>query len=615
LLDSAISTAVHAPFTPFLVRYRRLLQATADAGAWVMALWFAAWMRFEFEMVAVPVQGLLSVTPLAVSAQVFTGVLTGLYLGRWRYGSFDEAAALVRATVGTTVILVLFDVLVVPGRAVPRSVIAVGTVLALVIMGASRYLWRALLDHRRRPRGPDIERVIVFGAGEAGYQILTSMLRDPNSHYCPVALLDDDPTKGNLKVLGVAVQGGRDALAAVARRFDATTVLVAIPSAGADLIRDISQRAEQASLELKVLPSAGELFGSVDVGDIRQPTEADLLGRHRIETDLASIAGYLTGKRVLVTGAGGSIGSELCRQIHRFSPATLFMLDRDESSLHSLQLSIDGKGMLDTPELILCDIRDSPALANAFDQARPHVVFHAAALKHVTFLERYPDEAYKTNVVGTVNVLNAAQAVGVERFVNISTDKAADPASVLGYTKRIAERLTAGTSQRAQGTYLSVRFGNVLGSRGSVLTAFRSQIEAGGPVTVTHPDVTRYFMTVAEAVELVIQAGAIGRDGEALVLDMGGPVRIADVAMRLAGSAPQPVDITFTGLRPGEKLHEALFAAGEPDERPIHPLISHVPVASLGHSSVARFHLVGDPAAQGRKLALLCDVEEAGVRR
>lgn len=597
------------------MRRRRPLQAAADAAAWALALWFAAWMRYEFVFADIPVAGLWAVIPVAASAQVFTGVLTGLYLGRWRFGSFDEAAALVRATLTTSLILVVLDAFVLPGRPVPRSVHAVGAVLAFVFMGTSRYLWRALLDHRRRPRHDDVERVVVFGSGEAGYQILTSMLRDPNSRYLPVALLDDDPSKRSLKVLGVAVHGGLDALASVADRFEAGTVLVAIPSASADLVRRVSQVADGAGLTVKVLPSVGELFGSVGVGDIRQPTEADLLGRHRIDTDLASIAGYLTGKRVLVTGAGGSIGSELCRQIHCFSPSQLFMLDRDESALHALQLSIEGRALLDTPNLLLCDIRDLPALTSVFQDARPDVVFHAAALKHVTFLERYPDEAHKTNVLGTFNVLMASKQAGADRFVNISTDKAADPISTLGFTKRIAERLTSAVAEKSSGTYLSVRFGNVLGSRGSVLTAFRSQIEAGGPVTVTDPDVTRYFMTVEEAVELVIQAGAIGRDGEALVLDMGAPVRIADVASQLASKSPRPIEITFTGLRPGEKLHEVLLGAEEPDDRPVHPLISHVPVPPLPPSAVDILREgVGLPVGR-EALERLCAASATSVSR
>jgi FlaA1/EpsC-like NDP-sugar epimerase len=362
----------------------------------------------------------------------------------------------------------------------------------------------------------------------------------------------------------------------------ARTLLVAVPSASADLMRRLSAGAKDLDLDVKVLPGVAELFDSrVGITDLRDIDVADLLGRHQIDTDIDSIAGYLTGRRVLVTGAGGSIGSELCRQIHRFGPSELMMLDRDESALHSVQLSINGRAMLDSDDVILADIRDGDAIREIFRQRRPEVVFHAAALKHLPMLEQYPSEAVKTNVVGTLTVLEAASAAGVERFVNISTDKAANPCNVLGYSKRIAEGLTAGVAAHADGTFMSVRFGNVLGSRGSVLTAFAAQIAAGGPVTVTHPDVTRYFMTIAEACQLVIQAAAIGRDGEALVLDMGEPVAIKDVAEQLIALDGGRINIEYTGLRDGEKMHEDLLGDDEPDLRPVHPLVSHVSVPEV----------------------------------
>jgi FlaA1/EpsC-like NDP-sugar epimerase len=345
----------------------------------------------------------------------------------------------------------------------------------------------------------------------------------------------------------------------------------------------------------------------VQTADIRPVTPNDLLGRRVIDTQVHLIAGYLTGKRVLVTGAGGSIGSELCRQIHAHAPASLVMLDRDESALHEVQLSIEGRALLDDRALALCDIREADAVADVFDEHRPEVVFHAAALKHLPLLEMRPEEAVKTNIRGTENVLAAAEAFGVERFVNISTDKAVNPTSVLGYCKRIGERLTAAMAERASGTYLSVRFGNVLGSRGSVLTTFRAQIEAGGPVTVTHPEASRYFMTVEEAVGLVVQAGAVGSDGEVLVLDMGEPVRIAEVAARMVAAARRPIDIVYTGLRPGEKLREQLFRQDEADERPFHPLIAHVGVVPLPPEQLDTLDL--DPSADGIRtvLAALCD--------
>jgi FlaA1/EpsC-like NDP-sugar epimerase len=290
---------------------------------------------------------------------------------------------------------------------------------------------------------------------------------------------------------------------------------------------------------------------------------------------------------VLVTGAGGSIGSELCRQIHRFDPAELMMLDRDESALHATQLSIHGRALLDSPDIILADIRDAESIAAIFTERRPQVVFHAAALKHLPLLERYPEEAWKTNVLGTLNVLRAAEVVHVERFVNISTDKAANPISVLGRSKRVGEQVVAHAAKRSRGVLLSVRFGNVLGSRGSVLTTFAEQIATGSPLTVTHPDVTRFFLTIPEAVQLAVYAAAIGEPGEALVLDMGSPVRIADVARQLMGLAGRSSQIVYTGLRVGEKLHEELLGDDEVPRRPIHPAVSHVDVPVLDPARAA----------------------------
>ncbi len=433
------------------------------------------------------------------------------------------------------------------------------------------------------------------------------MLQDPTRTWRPVGFLDDDILLRHRRLRGVSVLGSQRDLAKVSLQTGARTLIVAIPSASAELIVQIRQRTEELGLDLKLLPSPGELLdGRVGVADIRDIELKDLLGRHQIDTDVASIAGYLAGKRVLVTGAGGSIGSELCRQIHQYAPAELIMLDRDESALHAVQLSIYGVAALDAANVVLADIRDAQHIGEIFRLRRPDVVFHAAALKHLTMLEQYPGEAIKTNIWGTLTVLEAAKAWGVGHFVNISTDKAANPCSVLGYSKRVAEGLTSAVAATAAGTFLSVRFGNVLGSRGSVLTTFAAQIEAGGPVTVTDPDVTRYFMTVQEAVQLVIQAAAIGRDGEALVLDMGKPVRIADVAKQLIELSGRPVEIVYTGLHDGEKLHEDLFGDDEPDFRPVHPLVSHVPVPRVDDGSARRLDPYATDAAVVRQLSDRC---------
>ena len=360
------------------------------------------------------------------------------------------------------------------------------------------------------------------------------------------------------------------------------TVIVAIPTAGRALMRDISRIADDAGLTVLVMPPTREMVsGRVELSSLHRLDVTDLLGRAQITTNLGEISGYLTGKVVLVTGAGGSIGSEIARQVHRFGPKELVMLDRDESGLHGTQLSIYNQGLLDTPNMVLCDIRDAPALDAVFAAHRPDVVFHAAALKHLPMLEQYPLEGWKTNTLGTLNVLRAAETYGATRFVNISTDKAADATSVLGKTKRLAEELTAHFAKRTGRTWLSVRFGNVLGSRGSMLHTFTAQIEAGGPITVTHPDITRYFMTIPEACELTIQAGAIGRPADVLVLDMGEPVKILDVAKGLIARSGKDIRIVFTGLRPGEKMHEVLFSDDEERTATSHELVSRVEVPPL----------------------------------
>lgn len=562
-------------------RTRHLIQAIADPSIAMAAVVVALWMRYEAEVPNEALDRLPLILLVVGAAQLLAGWSQGLYLGRWRFGGFEEVWALARAVAMASSVLLVVSVAF-EQRPVPISAVIAQAVLTLLFCASVRWSWRLLLERSMRPTGDDLTPVVIVGAGEAGSQLVRSMMRSPDGPYLPVALVDDDPLKSQLRILGVPVVGTSAQVCDIAQQAQATKVVIALPSADGAVIRDIAARAGDCGLDVLVLPPVAELLdGGVQVSDVRPVTEADLLGRRRIDTDLDAIAGYLTGKRVLVTGAGGSIGAELCRQIYRFAPAELVMLDRDESALHAVQLSIEGRALLDDRNLVVADIREVDRMAEVFDEHRPQVVFHAAALKHLPLLEMHPREAVKSNCRGTQNVLAEALRHRVESFVNISTDKAADPTSVLGCSKRIAERLTADAAGRGEGAYVSVRFGNVLGSRGSVLTAFRAQIEAGGPVTVTHPDVTRYFMTVEEAVELVIQAGAIGRDGEALVLDMGEPVRIVEVARRLVEQSHRKIEITYTGLRPGEKLHEVLLSADEEPQPSPHPLISRVAVEPL----------------------------------
>jgi dTDP-glucose 4,6-dehydratase len=510
------------------------------------------------------------------------------------------AATAVFVTAGLAIIRFVAELL---GTDLALSLLA--PFVALNIGFAVRAARRVITERENRPDTTSMTPVIVFGAGEGGAQIIKAMLSTPENDFLPVALIDDDRSKANLRIQGVPVKGTRADLMEVARATGSKHLLVAIPSAGASVIRVVSEQARRAGLDVRVLPPTQELVsGRATLGDIREVSEADLLGRRAIQTDLDSIAGYITNKRVLVTGAGGSIGSELCRQISNFFPERLIMLDRDESALHGVQLSIEGHALLDSRNLVVANIRDAERMHQVFAEHQPDVVFHAAALKHLPLLEMYPEEGWKTNVEGSNNVLQAAARVGVSHFVNVSTDKAADPTSVLGYTKRIAEQLTSWHADRNDGAWVSVRFGNVLGSRGSMLRTFRGQIEAGGPITVTHPDVTRFFMTPVEACQLVIQAAAVGDDGEALVLDMGEPVRILEVAERLVAASGEDIDIVFTGLRPGEKMHEALVSEGELDTRRAHPLISHVSVPEIGPDELAAFDRSDNDVARESMIGL-----------
>jgi FlaA1/EpsC-like NDP-sugar epimerase len=564
--------------------HRHLCLAGFDLVAWGCALALQAWARRDFDLVhdATAYWSLISVVFLVVAAWL------GLHQGRAAVATLDETLLL-----GLTVLVssaggFALSLLVLRSQ-VPRSVPVTAAFLALVIMWWARALWRTIDEHARLSSSHDgAVPVLVLGAGEAGRQLVRSIITTPEAPWRPVALLDDDRAKRHLRLYGVPVRGSTRDIARLAAETGASTLVIAVPSMDAARLRAVSYDALGAGLSVKVLPGVAELLSNtVGIRDVRDLDLVDLLGRRQIETDIGSIAGYLCGKRVLITGAGGSIGSELCRQVRSWGPAELIMLDHDDSALHAVQLSLSGRALLDSPDVVLADIRDGDVIRRLFEERRPQVVFHAAALKHLPMLELHPGEAVKTNVWGTLNVLEAAVAVRVERFVNISTDKAAEPVSVLGYSKRLTERLTAYADLHAgEGAFLSVRFGNVLGSRGSVLTSFAAQIAAGGPITVTHPDVTRYFMTVQEAVQLVIQAGVIGTNGDALVLDMGEPVNIDRLARKLVQLSGRDIAIEYTGLRQGEKLSEVLYAPAEADRRPLHPLISHVSVPPLAPVAV-----------------------------
>ncbi len=586
--------------------------AACDAFAWLLALTAGAVLRYSGDLSRMAPEPMIGIVVLAVILQTGFGMLSHRYRGRHLVGAIDDAIHVAGVTAATGFVLFVIGLTAV--IAVPRWLPIIATLVALPLLLGPRIALRLTREHRDRPDAVSAERVIVFGAGRGGQQIVRSMLSDAESGYLPVALLDDDPGAQGHRISGVAVRGTRANIPEVAGDTRADLLVVAVRDLDLEVLREISCQARQVGLRVKVIPALTDLFRPwIGFSDLRDLDIADLIGRRPVEVDVTAIAGYLAGKTVLVTGAGGSIGSELCRQVLQYGPSALLMLDRDESALHALQLSIRGRALLDTPDVILADIRDAPTITRLFTELRPDVVFHAAALKHLPMLEQHPHEAWQSNVVGTANVLDAALESGVGKFVNISTDKAANPVSVLGYSKRIGERLVAAAACRAShGTYLSVRFGNVIGSRGSVLTTFTEQIATDAPLTVTHPDVTRFFMTIPEAVRLVIQAAAIGRPGEALVLDMGAPVRIVDIALQLTALAGRSPQILYTGLRDGEKLHEELFGDGEQDIRPVHPAVSHVIVPGLDPASV-RQPVAPDAAAE--VMARLVTAEDSRDKR
>lgn len=561
-----------------------------DALAWMAAIVLAALLRYDFQPEAVSWRVIAGFMVGAAVLQLILGALFQLYRPgiKLRTGGFENTltVAVVAGVVGA--ILWVVSLVGGPRWELSRALVLMSIPLALVLMLAFRYLARALVQRSRRP-GPGATPALVFGGGYIGTHLIQWMMLDPASPYLPVGILDDDPRLARQRVRGVRVLGMLEDIEAAVEKTGAEALIVAIGRADSALLRRVHNAAATVGVAVKVMPAIGNVVEQgVRGGDLRDLAIEDLLGRQPVETNITEIAQYLTGKRVLVTGAGGSIGSQLCSEINKFAPEELIMLDRDESGLQQALINVEGNGLLDTNAVVLADIRDPEVLQDILLERQPDVVFHAAALKHLPMLEQYPEEAWKTNVLGTRNVLQAAAAANVDTFINISTDKAANPTSVLGHSKRVAEKLTSWFGEHTQRTYLSVRFGNVIGSRGSMLPTFMRLIEEDKPLTVTHPDVTRYFMTIPEACQLVLQAGGIGRSGEILVLDMGEPVSILEIAKRMIEMSGKEIDIVFTGLREGEKLHEELFGHDELENRPFHSKISHTRAKILAPEELSR---------------------------
>lgn len=531
-----------------------------DGMCWTLAVSVAIWLRADFSLAKFDWPNALLASLILVVSYSFLYVAFDEFRFRLEFGTLDELVRSQAVGMGGSALLFAYNLLR-SEPLIPRSVPITTFFLASTFLVFIRGLARSLMKIRLVPRTG--ARTVIVGAGAAGLRVLRLLLSNPESHLLPVALVDDDERFKGARFEGVPVMGQVSDLRYVLEIMRARNIVIAVPSGGSDLTGRVVEQAKEARVEISTLPKAEELFGVIRVNDLRRIVPEDLLGRQDVQVPMEEVESWLSGKRVLVTGAGGSIGSEISRQLFSMIPDLLILLDRDESALHATQLSLDGRGLLDSDMLVLADIRDKDRMLQVFGEHRPDVVFHAAALKHLTLLERNPAEAWKTNVMGTLHVLEAALATGVQTVVNISTDKAADPVSVLGMSKLVGERLSATYAIQGSSTYVSVRFGNVLGSRGSVMSAFAEQVKNAKQISVTDPDVTRFFMTVEEAVRLTLYAGVVGESGETLVLDMGEPVKILDVAKRFAETTVPSVPITFTGLRPGEKLHEVLLSTKE----------------------------------------------------
>jgi len=512
----------------------------------------------------------------------------GLYRRLWRYASVNELVAISEAVLlGTAVAAAVILIVLLPLDLVsgfPRSLLLIEGMLTLLLVGGVRFSFR--VTHGARPSGasPAVtrngsrKRVLIVGAGDAGALILRELHANPGLGLDPVAFLDDDKSKKGLRIHNVPVLGDVHALPAVVQAQKIEVVIIAMPTAPGRVVRKVAELCRKVGVPVKTIPGLYEILGgSVKVSAIREVELEDLLRREPVKIDLKQVGQYLNGARVLVTGAGGSIGSELCRQVARFKPERLILFELAENNLYQIHRELIAHFPLLAVVPIVGDVRDPSKVDLVFAQQQPVVVFHAAAHKHVPLMESNVDEVVANNVLGTRNVLDASIRHHVNRFVLISTDKAVNPQSVMGASKRVAELMVQDAARRNKSVFVTVRFGNVLGSSGSVVPLFKEQIAAGGPVTVTHPEMRRYFMTIPEAVTLIVQAAALGVGGEIFVLDMGEPVKISDLAtdlIHLSGFEPgEEIEIVYTGLRPGEKLREELFTAREEPQKTKHPQI------------------------------------------
>ena len=531
----------------------------------IMSYYIAIFIRFEGNIKVNIDKPTITFFFSLIAIKVLVFFVLGLYKSLWKYAGTSELVQVVSATIIANTVFLSYRFLV--QNNLPRSIFLLMIVFDTILIGVIRFRYRVisyLQGSLRMLNQKDYKRVMIVGAGEAGAMVVKELMAHPELCTKPIVLVDDNPEKIGKRLRGIPITGGISKIPKIAKNKKIDEIIIATPSASAKEMKRIIKECSKSKCKLKKLPGVYELIdGQVSIKEIRDVEIEDLLGRDEVNVDLKEISKYLNEKIVLITGGGGSIGSELCRQICKFNPKKLIILDIYENNAYDLQMELSNDYPNLNIDIVIASIRDKQALNEIFIKHKPNVVFHAAAHKHVPLMEANYKEAIKNNVFGTMNVVELSDLHQVEKFVLISTDKAVNPTNIMGATKRVAEIIVQSIDRQSKTEFTAVRFGNVLGSNGSVIPLFKKQIENGGPITVTHEEITRFFMTIPEAVQLVIQAGAMAKGGEIFVLDMGEPVKIMDLAkniIRLSGFEPyEDIDIKVTGLRPGEKLYEELL--------------------------------------------------------
>lgn len=548
-------------------RFTRLLSVILDILIINISILLAFYIRFDGNLMDPTatryIDTFISFFWLISFIKIFTFYTFKVYSPIWKYASLEELFLIVKGTGMATLVFIAVSVIV--GAHFPRSVYILTFGIDTILIGLSRLSLRffRMLRKMISRRNVRLKRVLIIGAGEAGSILVRELKKNDSLGRVPVAIIDDDITKKGKTISGIAVLGSRADINTIIHKYKVDQIIIAIPSASKNVIRELIEICSESECEIKILPELYELKdGNLDVKAIRNIDISDLLGREEIILDFSKVSQYFTGKTVMVTGGGGSIGSELCRQLAALNPSRIILLDIYENNAFYIENELKAKNKNINIKVYIASIRDRKRVFQIIEKERPHIIFHAAAHKHVPLMEANPSEAIKNNVFGSLNVIEAAKRSRVEKFVLISTDKAVNPTNIMGASKRITEMLIQAQKNCQETTFTAVRFGNVLGSNGSVVPIFKKQIESGGPVTITHPEIIRYFMTIQEASRLVIQASTFAKPGDVFVLDMGEPVKILTLAenlIRLSGLRPyEDIDIVFTGLRPGEKMFEEL---------------------------------------------------------